>query len=101
MRTSKLELTTISKARFKNSSIGPIESFEVNRPGLALPKIEEIGHFHSGKLAMQQLADGQAASVISCNHNFARPKTTPQFHEFIRLGHAPVDSVGPQIRAFA
>src|ERR1700759_4817856 len=34
-----------------------LECVEIDSPGLALPKIEEIGHLDAAEFAMQQLAD--------------------------------------------
>jgi hypothetical protein len=44
---------------------------------------------------MQQLMHLQATSVIGCNYDFARPRSTTQFHQPIGLGRGRVAGLRP------
>src|SRR5262249_11679488 len=75
-----------------------LEGIEIDRPSFTLPKIEEIDHFNTGELAVQQLPDGQATALIGRHHALVGPKAIHNLGRATGFAVRPVDNVGATTR---
>src|SRR5215472_7604883 len=47
-----------------------LKRLKIDRSGLSLPKIQEIDYLDASKLAVQELTNGQAPSIVSRHDDF-------------------------------
>ena len=69
-------------------------------------KIQEIGHLDAGELAMQELANRQAAPIVGCHHDLACPQSVHHRRQGIirqssGVGDRVIDEIGTLVRTSA
>ena len=77
------------------------QRLEIDRPCLALPKVEKLGHPDPGELAVQQLLYRQATAIIGCNNDFAGAEFAAEFGERVGAALGPIHGAGAHYPALA